>query len=55
MTQKRCKKLIMSLGFGAYNAEILIHWYKERGYKTNESIFRCVFRDLGKYKIGGHV
>ncbi len=54
MTQKRCKKLIMSAGFGAYNAEILIHWYKERGCKTNENVFRCVCRDLRLFKMGGY-
>ena len=55
MTRKRCKKLIMSLGFGAYDAEILIRWYKDRGCKKNEAVLRCVNRDLGLFKMGGYV
>lgn len=54
MTRKRLKKLIMAEGFGAYNAEILIRWYKGRGCMKNEDVLRCVNQDLGLFKMGGY-
>lgn len=50
MSRKRLKKLIMSWGFGAYNAQILIDVYKRNGCYTNQQVLNVIREDLSYWE-----
>ena len=52
MTRKRCKKLIMSMGFGAYDAENFITVYKGNGCSTNQEVLDSFREDVVFWKWG---